>query len=340
VLGQAHAPRRRLFGVAVAAAALLALPAVGGAEPPRSEASLEAEGAALASRERSAVLGLYALDSQLARGQARLAALERRANRLRREQVALAAEMKVALAGARVSQQRLASHIRLLFDHGRPSVLEVLFGATSLDQALTDLDNLQQVTAVNRDVLEQLQAAKARIASASRQLSKRASGVASAVREQEATLRALEGARAARTAYIADLRHRRDMNSLQIQRIQAQAHAAHVRTAKLVVAPQPPAAALPAPVFETTAGGRTLTVSATAYSLPGHTASGLPVGWGIVAVDPSVIPLGTRMTIPGYGEAVAADTGSAVKGAIIDIWFPTLEMAMAWGRRSITITVH
>ena len=71
-------------------------------------------------------------------------------------------------------------------------------------------------------------------------------------------------------------------------------------------------------------GGRTLAVSAVAYSLPGHTASGLPVGWGIVAVDPSVIPLGTHMTVPGYGEAVAADTGSAIKGAIIDLWFPTL----------------
>ena len=54
--------------------------------------------------------------------------------------------------------------------------------------------------------------------------------------------------------------------------------------------------------------------SAVAYSLPGHTASGLPVGWGIVAVDPSVIPLGTHMTVPGYGEAVAADTGSRDQG--------------------------
>ena len=47
-----------------------------------------------------------------------------------------------------------------------------------------------------------------------------------------------------------------------------------------------------------------MTVSAVAYSLPGRTASGLPVGHGIVAVDPSVIPLGTRMYVPGYGEAV------------------------------------
>jgi 3D (Asp-Asp-Asp) domain-containing protein len=87
-------------------------------------------------------------------------------------------------------------------------------------------------------------------------------------------------------------------------------------------------------------GGRTMTVSSTGYALPGRTATGIPVGWGVVAVDPSVIRLGTRMTIPGYGEGVAADTGSAVRGATIDLWFPTLAQALAWGRRTITITIH
>ena len=59
------------------------------------------------------------------------------------------------------------------------------------------------------------------------------------------------------------------------------------------------------------------------FSLGGSTATGLPVGWGVVAVDPSVIPLGTRMTIPGYGEGVAADVGSGISGAAIDLWFPS-----------------
>ena len=70
------------------------------------------------------------------------------------------------------------------------------------------------------------------------------------------------------------------------------------------------------------AAGTTLSVSSTAYSLPGHTASGLPVGQGICATDPRVIPLGTRFDVPGYGPCVAADTGSSVIGATIDIWMP------------------
>ena len=72
----------------------------------------------------------------------------------------------------------------------------------------------------------------------------------------------------------------------------------------------------------------------------GTTATGLPVGWGIVAVDPSVIPLGTHMTVPGYGEAVAADVGGAVIGNTIDLWFPSVGQAQQWGRRVVTITLH
>ena len=53
-----------------------------------------------------------------------------------------------------------------------------------------------------------------------------------------------------------------------------------------------------------------------------------------------MIPLGTRMTIPGYGEAIAADTGGAVHGNTIDLWFSSTAQAMAWGRRTVTITLR
>jgi 3D (Asp-Asp-Asp) domain-containing protein len=66
----------------------------------------------------------------------------------------------------------------------------------------------------------------------------------------------------------------------------------------------------------------------------------MPVGRGVVAVDPSVIPLGSRMRIPGYGNGVAADVGSGIKGAVIDLWFPTYAECAAWGRRTVTITIY
>jgi 3D (Asp-Asp-Asp) domain-containing protein len=53
-----------------------------------------------------------------------------------------------------------------------------------------------------------------------------------------------------------------------------------------------------------------------------------------------VIPLGTRLTIPGYGEAIAADTGPAIRGVRVDLWFPTQRQALAWGWRTLTVTLH
>ena len=82
-----------------------------------------------------------------------------------------------------------------------------------------------------------------------------------------------------------------------------------------------------------------MTVYATGYCLKGTTATGLPVGPGIVATDPSVIPLGTRMTIPGYGEGVAADTGGGVQGRRIDVWIKSCDAAAAFGA-TVTITFH
>jgi len=81
-------------------------------------------------------------------------------------------------------------------------------------------------------------------------------------------------------------------------------------------------------------------VDAVAYSLPGSTALGVPVGKGIVAVDPKLIPLGTKLHVPGYGPGLAADVGYAIKGRIIDLWFPTRAKARQWGRRTVTITVY
>jgi 3D (Asp-Asp-Asp) domain-containing protein len=81
-------------------------------------------------------------------------------------------------------------------------------------------------------------------------------------------------------------------------------------------------------------------VDAVAYYLPGRTALGVPVRRGVVAVDPQVIPLGTKMHVPGYGPSLAADVGVAIKGRIIDLWFPTTAEARTWGRRTVTITVY
>ena len=87
-----------------------------------------------------------------------------------------------------------------------------------------------------------------------------------------------------------------------------------------------------------------MAMEATAYlptdgSGAGITAMGIPATYGVAAVDPSVIPLGSRLYIPGYGEAIAADTGGAIYGYKIDLCMESYQEAMNFGRRTITVYV-
>ncbi|WP_317906716.1 3D domain-containing protein, partial [Bacillus subtilis] len=75
----------------------------------------------------------------------------------------------------------------------------------------------------------------------------------------------------------------------------------------------------------------------------GHTATGVNLknnpGAKVIAVDPSVIPLGSKVHVEGYGYAVAADTGSAIKGRKIDVFFPSKSTAYRWGNKRVKIKV-
>ncbi|MEW6033091.1 MAG: ubiquitin-like domain-containing protein [Bacillota bacterium] len=91
-----------------------------------------------------------------------------------------------------------------------------------------------------------------------------------------------------------------------------------------------------------------LTVTATAYEpgpiscgayADGYTAVGLRATRGIIAVDPRVIPLWTRVYVDGYGFAVAGDVGSAIKGNRIDVCYDTYEEAMRWGVRRVNVYI-
>ncbi|MGZ4291463.1 MAG: 3D domain-containing protein [Gaiellaceae bacterium] len=343
MLGQAHTPRRRLWPLVAFALAVLVAPAVGGANPSHSVSSLRARDAAIAARSRSAVLGLYSLDQRLAAADTQLAALRRQAVSLRAARASLRLQLRIAHRSTAAAQRQLARRIRVLYEQGNVETIEILFGSKSLDDAMTNLDNLSRVSSQGEDALVQLKAARARLTAAARDLLTRESALAAATREAQATAASLAEARAQRAAYISSLAAQRRLTRTEIATIVARARAAQVRTA--TIARVVPTAATSAPPPEVVASnpvpaGRAITVSATGYALGGRTSTGLTVGWGVAAVDPSVIPLDTHMTGPGYGEGVAADTGGAVSGATIDLWFPTIAQASAWGRRTVTIILH
>ena len=81
---------------------------------------------------------------------------------------------------------------------------------------------------------------------------------------------------------------------------------------------------------------------ATAYCLKGRTAIGSGVRRGIVAADPRILPLGTRIQIDAgsySGTYTVADTGGAVRGRILDVWVPSCSEARRFGRKSVMVSV-
>ena len=74
-------------------------------------------------------------------------------------------------------------------------------------------------------------------------------------------------------------------------------------------------------------------------SRSGRTATGIKAGYGTAAVDPRYIPLGTRLYIEGYGYAIAADTGRAIKGNRIDLGYDTYQQAKRVGMRKVKVYI-
>lgn len=80
-------------------------------------------------------------------------------------------------------------------------------------------------------------------------------------------------------------------------------------------------------------------VEALAYCFTTRTSCGTRPTYGTIAVDPRVIPYGSKIYVPGYGWGKALDTGSSIRGNKIDIWLPTYKQCINWGRRWVTIKV-
>lgn len=104
----------------------------------------------------------------------------------------------------------------------------------------------------------------------------------------------------------------------------------------------------PAKAASSNAQGQTMTVTATAYTAQctgcsGITATGIDLNANrnakVIAVDPNVIPLGSKVHVEGYGTAIAGDTGGAIKGNKIDLHVPTKAEANQWGVRTVNITI-
>ena len=320
--------RAGLAAVCVVILAATQLPAASGADSPsrlREQAqTLRAQNSSLSAQTRAAWLSSVSLGTRLEQTRAALVRWRERTQAIAAERADAEHSLRVARRTLAASEQHLAERLRVLYEQGDTDPMTVLVGAKSIDEAISGLENLHRIAGQDRQVIDAAQTARQRLVVATRRLAARESQARQAQEATAASVAALEAAQRERAAQLASLNARKNANSATISSLESRAlSAAQSRAAPAAVG-----------------HGGSMTVTATGYSLSGRTATGVAVGYGIVAVDPGVIPLGTHMTIPGYGEGVAADTGGSVLGSRIDLWFPTRAEALAWGTRTVTITLH
>jgi 3D (Asp-Asp-Asp) domain-containing protein len=331
--------RARPLVVGVCCAICGAATSAGGAGTPAAQHAdaLRRENATLGQRMQSATLDLYSLDSTLKRVNARLASLSMQREEIARERRSIRMRLESSRHDLLISQRQLAFLIHTLYEQQSSDPLAVVLGAESLDDALTTLDDLGRTAQQNEQIAAQSRDAQIVLRTLISKLAREDQRVRALESAASRTAASLAAAQSTRRRYVSTLAEKRQLNRAQISRVRDRAQASVATSAEITTATT---------TAETTSsataahGDRTVTVVATGYAIGGTTSTGLPVGWGTVAVDPSVIPLGTRITIPGYGEGVAADTGSAVQAATVDLWFPTVRQALAWGRRVVTVTLH
>lgn len=342
---------RRTRAAAAGLAAALALLAVAGAkaddpDSTRSEVKrLEQANEAIAVRSRDALLELYALESRLKGAERRTEHLRSRARALDRAQASAKRRLAIARRARSAAERQLADRLTTLYKQGDLDPLAVLLGAESLADGVSALDNLSRLAQQNGDIIGQLRKTRRDLKAALSELGEREAELRRLLASAEGARASIAATRLERTSYLEGLAQSRRLNEAELVELVERAATAEAKAEALtqvLTEASPPAtpeaAAEPAAQVQDAQG--TITVLATGYALSGHTATGLPVGWGVAAVDPAVIPLGTVMLVPGYGEAVAADTGSAVRGAVIDLWFPTVAEALSWGTRTVTITLQ
>ncbi len=309
--------------------------------------------AAIGPRERAALLELFATDAALARAREQAGQARARLTRAQADLRSLRGRVAVARSNQRASQRALARRLDEIYRTQPLDMLGVLLAARSWSDVDEGADLLDRLARADGELVRSARRWDRALRGQARTLRATAGRAQAEQRAWEARAGALEGARAAERALIERLR-REQVRAVTALAARARRDAARARTITRppalrdegaatttpqtpAQAPQAPPAPPPAPAQPSLAAGTALSVHATAYSLPGRTASGLPVGQGICATDPRTIPLGTRFEIPGYGTCVAADTGSAVIGATIDIWMPAADAA-AYGTQTITIT--
>lgn len=235
---------------------------------------------------------------------------------------------------------------------GTNTSLSILEKSTSLTQWLRSMIALQRLQSVYNDSLAAVKQSIVDISQAKEQLQGYQSNLASQERQVNDQKAVLDSQMSDLKKKIADGQSEmkqladREQQAKAMEEAQKQQQASNQKQQVQQTSTKTVDNSEAATSADNVSGSKTLTMSATAYSTEAngmgtYSATGINLKQhpSCVAVDPSVIPLGSIIWVSGYGVSVAGDTGTVIKGNIIDLHFATVAQSMAWGRRTVTVKI-
>ncbi len=311
---------------------------------------LENQSQQLDQNYRQALTDLVSVDSKVNHYSSEIGSVQQRQVQVEAEvqaQQSRLAQVKQELADR---QAVLAQRLRGTYKSDNSNYLGVVMDSENFSEFLNRVDAINKIAESDQQLINSINDAKKSVEdnlgslSANEQelnslvqnLSSARQGLVTARQQQQSVVDTIQGRKQANDAQLAQLQSQAASIEAKMSQQQAQAAAAASNAAGNAAGDGGSAAGNYSPPPAT---GASITVVATAYCMAGSTATGMPAGPGIIAVDPNVIPLGSRVHVSGYGDAIAADTGGAIVGNRIDVWLPCSQ-AYAWGTRTVTVTIY
>jgi len=313
-------------GIFALIALILPLVMVLGPMAPGQRAVAQNSPQAKSSDQDTLVREIVSLDSEVKALNSKLATLEGKSSSLRARISSLNDEIAAKRKRLAAKRKALAQRVRSMYVNGKSSTLTMLLTSDGVSEFIQRNEYVEKVHKQDSELVVTVKNEAGSLEASASELSKKAAEVSSLASELRTRKDRLVKSKAEKEQLLAQA-------GAKAAAVQAQS--TRVETKMVQMNPT---------VVTGNRTGRVLVMVATGYSpqepgLTDSTATGLRAQHGVVAVDPRVIPLGTRVYVEGYGNAIAGDTGSAIKGNRIDLCFDTLAECNAYGKRTVKVEI-
>lgn len=242
-------------------------------------------------------------------------------------------------------QDLLQKRVRAMYMNGKISYLQIVFSSTSFSNFLSNVNTVTSVMNFDNNILNNVEKEKKNVLDQKENLSYANKKLEALKTSNETILSKLSSdIKQEKTLLASATEKEKALIAKKQAEEEAAARAKELAAQKAASNNQNVVSLAGSNIPAPATAGKTISVVATAYCDSGFTSYGPQTsrnanGYSIIAVDPRVISLGSRVYVQGYGYAYADDTGGDIIGNRIDVYFPTEAECESWGKRSVTVTV-